>query len=130
MIEEHGEVQVVLDGNIIIATLVGAFNESGAINYTNQVKKLVNELDGRKYGMLVDNTYTDGGTPEAYSVLEKYHQWQNSTNLAAKALVIKVQLINDLLEYLSPSIKKQTTKTFSDKAEALAWLKESLSALS
>jgi len=124
---QHGEVQILLEGNIIIATLIGAFNGKGAIKYTEGVKSIVKNLKGKKYAILVDNSNMEGGTPEAYQVLEEYHQWLNETNLVAQAIVVKTLITSELIKSLSPSVKLQTTKSFQDKELAFEWLKELIS---
>lgn len=119
---QHGEIEIILDGNIIIATLVGSFNEEGAIKYTESVKEIVKNLKGESYAILVDNSNLDGGTPEAYQVLEKYNQWLNSTNITAKAITVKDTITVDLIKSLSPSIQHQNIRKFIEKDLALKWL--------
>ena len=124
---QHGEVDILLDGNIIIATLIGSFNEKGAIEYTEGVKGIVKNFEGEDYAILVDNSNMEGGTPEAYQVLEKYHQWLNQTNLVAQAIVVKTLITTELIKSLSPSVKLQTTRSFQDKELAFEWLKALIS---
>jgi len=124
---QHGEVHIILEGNIVIATLIGAFNEKGAMKYTEGVKSIVKEFEGKKYAILVDNSNMEGGTPEAYQVLEEYNQWLNNTNLVAKAMVVKTLITTELVESLSPSIKLQKTRSFQDKDLAFEWLKKLIS---
>lgn len=127
MIDQHGEVQLCYENNIIRATLIGAFNEQGAIQYTEGIKHIVKSLKGQEYAILVDNTKMEGGTPEAYQVLEEYNQWLNHTNLVAKAVVVETIITTELIKHLSPAIKLQTTKTFKNKASALRWLQTLIS---
>jgi hypothetical protein len=126
--KQHGEVSFTLQGNIIIATLVGSFNEVGAQKYTEGLKDYINGLGKEAFAILVDNSLMNGGTPEAYQVLEKYNQWLNTINMIAKAIVVQNSVTNDLIEFLSPSIKLQTVKSFNEKSAALVWLQEKLEA--
>lgn len=119
---QHGEVKICCENNIISATLIGSFNEEGAIKYTEGIKNIVKNLEGQKYAILVDNSNMEGGTPEAYQVLEKYNQWLNNTNLVAKAMIVKTLITTELIKTLSPSINLQATKTFKNKKVALKWL--------
>ena len=121
---QHGEVSFALQGNIIIATLVGSFNELGAEQYTEGLKSYINEFSQDPFAILVDNSLMDGGTPEAYQVLEKYNQWLNTTNMIAKAIVVQNSVTNELIEFLSPSIKFQTVKCFIEKVNAMEWPEE------
>jgi len=124
---QHGEVQICFENNIISATLIGSFNEEGAIKYTEGIKNIVKSLEGKKYAILVDNSDMEGGTPEAYQVLEQYNQWLNRTNLVAKAIIVKTLITTELIKTLSPSIKLQTTKSFKNKKLALQWLQSLMS---
>ncbi len=120
--DRHGDVQISIEGNIIIATLTGAFNKEGAIKYTEEVKSIIKPLKGEKYAILVDNFNMEGGTPEAYQVLEEYNQWLNKTNIVAKAIVVKTLVTTELIKSWSPSIKLQNTESFQEKELALKWL--------
>ena len=119
---QHGEVQICCENNIIRATLIGSFNEEGAIKYTEGIKDIVRSLEGQKYAILVDNLNMEGGTPEAYQVLEQYNQWLNGTNLVGKAIIVKTLITTELIKSLSPSIKLQTTKSFKNRTLAIQWL--------
>ena len=119
---QHGEVQICCENNIISATLIGSFNEEGAIKYTEGIKDIVRSLEGQKYAILVDNLNMEGGTPEAYQVLEQYNQWLNGTNLVGKAIIVKTLITTELIKSLSPSIKLQTTKSFQNRTLAIQWL--------
>jgi len=126
---QHGEVSFTLQDNIIIATLVGSFNEFGAEKYTEGLKGYINDFAQESFAILVDNSLMDGGTPEAYQVLEKYNQWLNTTSMVAKAIVVQSLVTNELIEFLSPSIKHQTVKCFNEKAPALKWLQDRVKSL-
>ncbi|NMP31312.1 hypothetical protein HII17_07040 [Thalassotalea sp. M1531] len=119
---QHGCVHIECQGNIIIATLTGAFNDLGANTYAQGVEKVVESFHENKYAILVDNTKLEGGTPEAYQIVEQHNQWLNSTSLVAKAFVVRSEVTTNLIKSLSPSVNQQTTKSFNEKSEAMKWL--------
>ena len=123
----HGDTHFSIKGKIIIATLSGAYNKNGAIQYTEGIKSIVKSFNGERYAILVDNTDMEGGTPEAYQVLEEYNQWLNNTNLVAKAIVSNTTVTTDIIKSLSPSINLQKNMHFEDKETAMTWVKKILS---
>lgn len=123
----HGDTHFSIKGKIIIATLTGAYNKNGAIQYTEGIKSIVKSFKGERYAILVDNTDMEGGTPEAYQVLEEYNQWLNNTNLVAKAIVSNTTITTDIIKSLSPSINLQKNMHFEDKETAMTWVKKILS---
>jgi hypothetical protein len=123
---QHGEVEILHEDNIIAVTVIGSFNEIGAMDYIKKVKEAVTNMAGKKYAILADCSSFEGGTPEVYEILEGYNQWLNTTNLVAKAIVIKVSITENLLRAWSPSFQLQTVKTFDEKALALSWLQTKL----
>ncbi|MCP4597437.1 STAS/SEC14 domain-containing protein [Neptuniibacter sp.] len=122
----HGTVTASLDKQIIRVTLKGMFNELGAKEYTNTVKKYVLQLESKPFAILINNLEMKGGTPEAYQELESYNRWLNTQNLIAKAMVIESNLHQQMIDHYSPSRKSQNTRSFLTEEEALNWLQQEL----
>ncbi|PKG85145.1 hypothetical protein CXF85_05935 [Colwellia sp. 75C3] len=122
MVIEHGEVTIEVQDNIIIARLVGAFNEYGAQQYTKGVKSIIENLQGESFSILINNLQVQGGTPEAYQELENYNLWLNQQKLIGKAMVITSSITLDVIDKLSPSRAKQKTKNFDNEKDAMNWL--------
>ncbi len=120
---EHGQVSIMLQDNIIVVKLTGAFNEHGAKHYTDGVRKCVDGFNGKPFSILIDNLALLGGTPEAYEELEKYNSWLNRQNMVAKAMLINSKVALDLMNTLSPSRKLQNSQNFTNEQDAIAWIK-------
>lgn len=125
--QEHGEYSVELFGNIIVSTLKGSFNEVGTMKYTELVKAKIATLANAPFAMLIDDIALEGGTPEAYKVLNDYNTWLLEQPLVAKALVINSTLQKAITLKLTPSLTKQNIEYFDDKASAMEWLEQQLS---
>jgi hypothetical protein len=119
---EHGEVDIVVQDNIIIVRSSGAFNEFGAKKYTQGIKAAVYSLQTQSFSILVNNLEFLGATPEAYQELENYNVWLNSQKLIGKAMVITSSITLDVIDKLSPSRAAQQTKNFSNEDDAMKWL--------
>jgi hypothetical protein len=120
---EHGEISIVVEGNIIIVRAAGAFNEYGAQRYTQGVKNIVSGLQEQHFSILINNLAFQGATPEAYHELEMYNAWLNQQKLIAKAMVITSSITLDVIDKLSPSRAAQQNKSFDNEKEAMAWLR-------
>ena len=121
---QHGEYQASCDGAIITGKLIGSFNETGITAYTEAMTALVKAFDGKPFAMLVDLSEVEGGTPDAYAALERYNQWLTGQTLVAKAMLYQSFVQAEILFTRSPTLKKQNTELFIDKAKALVWLEQ------
>lgn len=122
----HGDSKVYLKDNIVFAKLSGMFNELGAEKFTNEVKRLVLSLADQPFGILIDDLDLEGGTPEAFAILEQYNQWLNTKPLKAKAMVMSSNAHKEIINKLSPSRNKQNIQYFLTEPEAVAWLQTEL----
>ena len=123
---QHGIIKISQHENIIIATVIGSFNDVGARAYIDKIKSVVFSMQGKKYAILADCTDFEGGTPEVYQMLEDYNQWQNQTNLVAKAIVLKTSIIEEFLRAWSPAFELQMVKSFEAQIPAIKWLQTQL----
>ncbi|REL25582.1 hypothetical protein DXX93_02805 [Thalassotalea euphylliae] len=122
----HGECEVSCNGNMLFGTLIGSFNEDGITVYTEQMHAQVMGFNGQPFVVLVDLTRVEGGTPEAYLLLDNYNQWLAKQSLVAKALLYDSAVQPDILFSRSPALDLQNTKLFTDRIEAIAWLQQQL----
>ncbi|GGW73102.1 STAS/SEC14 domain-containing protein [Alteromonas halophila] len=120
----HGVSQVVCDGDIILVTLSGAFNQEGIELYEQKARDAIRAMKGEPFKMLIDDSDVEGGTPEAYAALDRFNQWQNTQPLRAKAFVVKQTLLQRILMKRTPALSSQNTAFFTSKKDALAWLNE------
>lgn len=122
----HGGSEVIVQNEIIIVRLSGMFNELGVKKFTDAVRQFVGSLNGRAFGVLINDLKLEGGTPEAYAELEEYNQWLNTQQLVAKAMVIESSTHRDIINKLSPSRSQQNIEYFKSEQDALIWLKQEL----
>jgi len=119
---EHGTYTVCIKGNIVFLQLFGEFNEYSVIAYTKEIQKLVNELNGKPFGILVDNLRLIGGTPEAYIESNKHNEWLSTQSLVGKATVYPSMYLTNVDALMVRSKSKLNVKNFEDVNDALAWL--------
>ncbi len=119
----HGVYRLVKKGYIIEVALSGAFNEFGAIDWTEAVKEAIASYHGKPFAILMDLTQAQGATPEAFEVGERYNEWLNTQNLVAKAVVYGSHVLKDIELNIVKAKKKQHLKNFDDIEQARAWLK-------
>ncbi|NMP30864.1 hypothetical protein HII17_04745 [Thalassotalea sp. M1531] len=118
----HGDFEITFDNNTLMVKLSGSFNELGTLKLTDLIKNNIENLNGQKFYMLVDDRELDGFTPEAYQVIEENNHWLGQQNLLAKAFIMRNLVQESLDNYFIPSKKGQNTKAFTDMASAIAWL--------
>lgn len=119
----HGEVDLHMQDGIIMVKLSGSFNEEGAKQYTESVKNIVRGLKGNNFLMLINNLELEGGTPDAYQILESYNYWLIQHNLTAKAIVLSSDTLKDIIGNLSPSLEQQHCQYFTTIHDGMTWLK-------
>ena len=122
----HGEINMAIEENIVIITYKGEFNYEGVVGQFEKIKNEIIRLNGVTFGVLVDALSLIGGTPEAYEQLELFNQWLNTQAMAAKAMLIESNVKLKIIDSMSKSRKVQNTKTFTDREEAIVWLKNEI----
>jgi len=120
----HGNFTVEYKDNIIYVVLEGAFNEYSVANWANEIKSIINSLNGDRFSILMDMNLADGGTPESFKVSNQYNAWLNEQNMVAKALIYGSSVLEDMDNTLVASKKNQNTKVFNNVELAESWLQE------
>ncbi|MCV2884875.1 hypothetical protein OE749_09220 [Aestuariibacter sp. AA17] len=126
MYAAHGDFSVVIQDDIIEVQLIGMFNHEGTEQYVNKVKAAVAKFDGRPFSMLIDDLKMEGGTPEAYEILNRYNTWLNNQNLVAKALIIDSEVKKFIILDRTPALKNQNARFFKSRSKAIAWLRDEM----
>lgn len=124
----HGHIDAWAEGNLVFAVYIGQMNLEGITIGLNGLRKVIEELNGAPFTMLIDVLKVEGGTPEAYEELERFNQWLNTQAMVAKATIINSKLQLKLINALIQARKEQNNKTFEDQSEALDWLSSEYSA--
>ena len=122
----HGDREVYISGKIITARFIGLFNEHGARRITDEIKSCVEQMQGQPFAILIDDLKLEGGTPEAYAIVEEYNQWLNTQSLIAKAMVLNSSAHKAIINKLAPSRSQQNIEYFTDENEAISWLEQQL----
>ena len=112
--------------NIIFAEFCGSFDNHALQRYSKQIKKLVSTFNGSPFAMLIDDLKLEGGTPEAYKVLNEYNQWLNQQAIVAKAFIINNNVNKQIILKRSPALLEQNIAFFTDKNSAKDWLNTQL----
>ncbi|MBL4910392.1 MAG: hypothetical protein JKX78_10335 [Alteromonadaceae bacterium] len=126
----HGDSIVEFKDKIIFVALDGAFNKEGVADWIQKIKVIINNLNGERFGMLMDMREALGGTPESFELSNQYNAWLNKQNLVAKALIYGSSVFEDMDKTLVPSKKYQNTKVFDNAEQAKLWLVSELIAVS
>ena len=120
---EHGRSYISVDGDIITVKAVGAYNKEGMIKTIEQLESVINSFNQKEFKLLFDYSQAEGGTPDVFDIINECNIWLNSQNMVAKALVINSSMHLTILESRTPARYLQNSKSFSDKASAVNWLK-------
>ena len=105
---EHGESFITIDHNIIILKAKGSFNKYGISKLYKKLSLILNDFHEDGFKLLFDLIDVEGGTPEAYEVVNTFNIWLNDKNLVAKALVTNSPLIKP---FLSRGLLPESLKT-------------------
>jgi len=121
MYDEHGKYVVTVEGNLIIVTLEGSFNDYGIKKCIDQIKGAIEGLEVGFY-MLMKCSDMMGSTPESFAEVEKFNKWLNTQNMIAKAMVLTYTTTWDIINTRVPSIESQNIRSFDNESEAMDWL--------
>lgn len=122
----HGIIDIDIDGDIIIARYIGLFNVDGMERELTKLRQAVESIAPAPFAILVDNLSVEGGTPEAYEVLELFNQWLNTQPLVAKATVSESSVKLKIVDERVPSRQLQNQRSFSTLESARRWLQSEM----
>lgn len=126
MLDSHGQISIRTEGPIIHVVARGGFNLDGCQRYIELVRPIIEAMGEQPFAMLIDNRELEGGTPEAYAELDRFNLWINARPLAAKARVVRLELLSRIMEQRLPATRQQILREFTDMAEARAWIDQAL----
>ncbi|GAA6183616.1 MULTISPECIES: hypothetical protein [Alteromonadaceae] len=119
-----GSYQFRVEGNVVYQTFTGMFSGSTAQAYLSETRKMISQFDGKPFCNLIDIRAMEGLTPEGYEMIDKFNQWVNTQNLAAKAIVVSNDVVGKIVSERVPELKKQNLRYFHDFNEAVKWIKQ------
>lgn len=119
---EHGEFELILSDDIFFMKLIGSFNEFGVRTLITDARKMVNKLDGKQFGVVVNVLNLEGITPEGYEVLNEANKWLNSENMFGKATINSSKINASIVKNRVSARNNFKNKTFTSEIDALDWL--------
>lgn len=114
-----------IDNQIIICQLVGAFNHKEAIKLYTEFRLHVNNFE-QPFAIIMDITKFEGTSPEGYKEAEVFNQWLLKKNLVAKVNVIDAGIMHKLVEKNIPTREKLGINEFSKLEDSITFLKSKL----
>jgi len=119
----HGKGTVIVEGNLLTVTSIGAFNEYGARSINEKIRNEIAKLKGKPFCILYDTRALQGITPEAFEEAENLNRWLLTQNMLANATVSTTLAAAAIIDKYAPTKKMHQQKNFTDIDEALSWLK-------
>lgn len=122
---EHGVYHLDVIGNVIVCEFSDAFNVEGASEFLRDFRMIVDQMNGEAFAVVSNGVDCDGGTPEAYDLVNQYNEWLATTNCYAKALVFRDTLSRNIYRDRVPAIEQQREflQEFFSYEEAIEWVK-------
>lgn len=124
----QGESEIRCEGEIITVTLVGSFNGQGAKLWTETLKAAIDEFNGKRFSIVMNNKRKSGHTPKAFEISEQFNDWLCKQNMVAKAVVKPSSIAVKIDIRYIPSLKRQNIKFFDEEHEAVEWITASMKA--
>ena len=120
---EHGNYSVVLEGRMLIITLVGMFNDLVTQSVCQQIEAKVESLNGQGFGLLFDCTGYEGSTPDAHSISNQHILWLNRQNCLARAMAYNHKIHLDIVKNAQPAVLElKNRREFDNLQDARDWL--------
>lgn len=125
MFEPHGSYQLAVNGNILVASLHGAWNIEAAESFSEDFKKAASVLIENDWGHLVFLDDWDMGIPGVKDIIIELVQWCISKNLCCAAHVYSASVFKE--SYVNGVVVEQLGRfvrhAFDDSGQAMNWLK-------
>jgi hypothetical protein len=118
----------ILDGNILITTVVGIINKNNTRKVFNQLKVQIPQLNGAPWGNLVDVRQWGLSSVDINDSLVDLELWvrkHGRTHLVFVMGTENAEIKKFALEqYLGNNLQKEKVKLVETESEALTWLGE------
>lgn len=120
---EHGTFSVVLEGNLLIITLLGTFNDIATLSACQQIEAKVESLNGKAFVILFNCTGYEGSTPDAHKISNQCLLWLNKRNYIALASIYSQRIYADIVKNEQAAlVELKSRREFTDVQEAKLWL--------
>tara|TARA_R110002167_G_scaffold38459_1_gene119776 strand:+ start:99 stop:509 length:411 start_codon:yes stop_codon:yes gene_type:complete len=119
----------ILNGNILITTVVGIINKDNTRKVFNQLKVQIPQLDGAPWGNLVDVRQWGLSSADINDSLVDLELWVRKHGRTHLVFVMGTENAGikkfTLEQYLGNNLQKEKVKLVETKSEALTWLGKS-----
>ncbi|GAC18254.1 hypothetical protein [Paraglaciecola arctica] len=119
----------ILNGNILITTVVGIINRDNTRKVFNQLKVQIPQLDGAPWGNLVDVRQWGLSSADINDSLVDLELWVRKHGRTHLVFVMGTENAGikkfTLEQYLGNNLQKEKVKLVETKSEALTWLGKS-----
>lgn len=126
MANEHGEYRFEWQGDLLIFTLSGGFNEAAIANFFQQVIQSLAQREFKPWVLLSDIDQNVMGTPEVHKAVKMGYKWAGHHGCCAAAIsdpnLIIRHVYHDFFNQLP-----YDADIFTDRDQAIVWLNARLS---
>jgi hypothetical protein len=121
--QEHGLFTIEVRDKTLISTLCGAWNYETSLRYSEECKRLVDNLIGEPWASLVDLSEWELATPDVMKVNDELNTWASINNLKYEVVICSSSSQRALLEKYQESLNGVETKFVDNLEQACEWLK-------
>ncbi len=120
----HGEFEIKIVGRVVELKVIGAWNEDTAKEYVDVLKTLTAKLNTSPWGVLIDATKWELGTPETETIIADFMIWCMENNQRYESTIIgkselKKYQSNRYYQHLDTDVIDQ--RFFISIKEAIEW---------
>lgn len=123
----HGEFEITITGQIVLLRAAGSWNEDTAIKYADTLKSMAEPIKHLPWGLIIDATQWEMGTPETNKIIGALQQWSKANNQKYKAMVIGDSKLKEYqidLYYKGLAVDEIDRRYFAKMEEAVEWFRE------
>jgi hypothetical protein len=120
----HGEFEIKIVGRVVEVKVIGTWNEDTAKEYVEVFKTVVVKLNTSPWGVLIDTTEWELGTPETEKIIADFMIWCMENNQRYESTIIgeselKKYQSNQYYQHLDTDVIDQ--RFFISIKEAIEW---------
>lgn len=118
----HGSYKLLVNDNTVTFIAYDAWNYEAIVEWGNEFKKIILQLNTKPWACLVDLTEWELGTPDTRVYLSEFYSWLNNQNLQYLAVVFGSSIQKDILQKTYVILSNVDKKYCSNIQEANDWL--------
>jgi hypothetical protein len=122
LMKAHGSYKLEVNKNTVTFIAYDSWNYEAAIEWGNEFKNIVIQMNNEPWACLVDLTEWELATPDTGSYLSELYLWLNNQNLKYLAVVFGLSIQKDVLEKTYRILTNVDKKYCVDLDEANNWL--------